>query len=150
MNDIDRKIIETLQADGRAAQALVAEAVGLSVSAVNERVRRLTEAGAFAVKAVPNAKALGFDVTAFLFVLLGKPDDDEPFVAAMAQIGEVQEVHHVTGEWSYLLKVRARSMADLERLMQKRIKTAPGITRSFTMIALSSPKETTALPMDLS
>lgn len=149
MDDIDRKIIDVLQKDGRMAQAQIAEAVGLSVSAVNERVRRLTEAGTFAIKAVPNPEAVGFGVTAFLLVLLGKPSDDAPFCAAMAEVPEVQEVHHVTGEWSYLLKVRARSVGDLESLMQQRIKTAPGITRSFTMIALSSPKETSALPMVL-
>ena len=59
---------------------------------------------------------------------------------------QVQECHHVTGDWSYLLKVRARHTADLERLIGHTIKTWPGVVRTRTTLALSSPKETAALP----
>lgn len=147
MDAYDRKIIDTLQADGRAAQAVIAASVGLSLSAVNERVRRLTDSGAITVRAVPDPAALGFDVLAFVMILLGHPRDDGPFRAALAGVGEVQEVHHVTGEWSYLLKIRTPTTADLEKLLAERVKIIPGVTRSLTMIALSSPKETSALPM---
>mgnify|MGYP003442185545 CR=1 FL=1 len=68
------------------------------------------------------------------------------FRAAIAKIPEGLEAHHVTGEWSYLLQVRTASVATLETLLGRKIKVIPGITRSLTSIALSSPKETTVVP----
>jgi Lrp/AsnC family leucine-responsive transcriptional regulator len=58
----------------------------------------------------------------------------------------VLECHHITGDWSYLLKVRARSTEDLQHLLAVRIKGLPGVVRSRTSIALTSPKEATFLP----
>ena len=72
--------------------------------------------------------------------------DDTGFIAGCLGEPQVQECHHVTGDWSYLLKVRARHTADLERLIGHTIKTWPGVVRTRTTLALSSPKETAALP----
>lgn len=150
MDDFDRKIITLLQEDGRLAQTSIAASVGLSVSAVNERVRRLLDEEVITIRAIANPKAVGCEVLAFVMILLGRPDDDAPFRSAIAKIPEVLEAHHVTGEWSYLLKVRTPSVATLETLLGRRIKAIPGITRSLTSIALSSPKETTVVPVRVS
>jgi len=60
---------------------------------------------------------------------------------------EVQECHHVTGDDDYLLKVRCRHTQDLERLISEQLKSLPGILRTRTTIALSTTKETSALPL---
>jgi Lrp/AsnC family leucine-responsive transcriptional regulator len=146
MDDSDRKIVTLLQEDGRLAQTAIAASVGLSVSAVNERVRRLLQEEVITIRAIADPKAVGCEVLAFVMILLGRPEDDGPFRAAIAKIPEVLEAHHVTGEWSYLLKVRTASVATLETLLGRKIKVIPGITRSLTSIALSSPKETTVVP----
>ncbi|MFO1451487.1 MAG: Lrp/AsnC family transcriptional regulator [Opitutaceae bacterium] len=147
MDDFDRKIIGLLQEDGRLAQTSIATSVGLSVSAVNERVRRLLDEEVITIRAIADPKAVGCEVLAFVMILLGRPDDDGPFRSAIARIPEVLEAHHVTGEWSYLLKVRTPSVSTLEHLLGRRIKGIPGVTRSLTSIALSSPKETTVVPI---
>ena len=147
MDDIDRILLDAVQADGRRSLAALGEAVGLSTSAVNERLRRLQADGTLTgIHGRVDPRRVGFDVCAFVEILLGAPGDDATFVAGCRAERQVQECHHVTGDWSYLLKVRARSTADLEWLVASRIKTLPGVVRSRTTLALSSAKETSALP----
>lgn len=148
MDEIDRKMIEVVQADGRVTSAALAAATGLSVSAANDRLRRLQERGVIAGwTARVDPEAVGLGMLAFLFVLVDRTEHNAPFLAAASALPEVLELHHVTGEWSYLLKVRVAGTKALERLVSDRIKTIPGVARSLTFIALSSAKETAALPV---
>ncbi|MEQ9335123.1 Lrp/AsnC family transcriptional regulator [Thalassobaculum sp.] len=148
MDEIDRKIIDIVQADGRVTNAALAAATGLSVSAANDRLRRLQERGVIAGwHARVDPEAVGLGLLAFVFVLVDRTEHNRPFVAAATALPEVLELHHVTGEWSYLLKVRAAGPRALEGLITDRIKAIPGVARSMTFIALSSSKETAALPV---
>lgn len=148
MDEIDRKIIDIVQADGRVTNAALASATALSVSAANDRLRRLQERGVIAGwSARVDPDAVGLEMLAFLFVLIDRTEHNAPFLAAASALPEVLELHHVTGEWSYLLKVRVAGTRALERLVSDRIKTIPGVARSLTFIALSSAKETAALPV---
>ena len=52
------------------------------------------------------------------------------------------ECHHVTGQWSYVLKLRVATNAALERVIVDRIKSIPGVARTETVIVLSSAKDT--------
>lgn len=149
MDDIDRKITSYIQADGRASYADIGAAAGLSVSAVNERLKKLQAGGVIqGWGARISPKAAGLDVLAFVEVLLDRPEHDAPFRDAMRATPAVQECHHVTGDWSYLLKVRVPDTDALERFLSERLKSLPGVARSHTVIALSSVKETPILPMD--
>ena len=149
VDDIDRKIIAHIQQDGRASYADIGAAAGLSVSAVNERLKKLQAGGAIqGWGARLSPKALGLDVLAFVEVLLERPEHDAPFRSAVLAMPAVQECHHVTGEWSYLLKVRVPDTEALERFLSDRLKTLPGVARSHTVIALSSVKDTPALPVE--
>ena len=148
MDDMDRKIVAHVQQDGRASYAEIGAAVGLSVSAVNERLKKLQVTGVIAgwgARIAP--KPVGLDVLAFVHVLLERPEHDAGFRAAMTGNAAVQECHHLTGEWSYLLKVRVPDTAALERFLTAELKALPGVVRSHTAIALSSVKETAALPV---
>lgn len=147
MDSIDRILLDAVQTDGRRALSALAAEVGLSTSAVNERLRRLAAEGVLSgTHGHVDARRAGFDVCAFIEVLLAAPGDDAGFVVGCLGEPQVQECHHVTGDWSYLLKVRARNTGDLERLVGRRIKSWPGVVRTRTTLALSSPKETAALP----
>ena len=110
MDDIDRKIIDIVQGNGRVTNAALAEATGLSVSAANDRLRRLGERWVIAGwTARIDPEAVGLGLLAFVFVLVDRTEHNAPFLAAASALPEVLELHHVTGEWSYLLKVRAAS-----------------------------------------
>lgn len=139
MDRIDHKIITLLAEDCRRSLADIGAGVNLSPSAVNERIRRLTASGAirrFTVEADP--EALGLPVTAFIWVALA-PDSDEAAFRSFAQTRpEISECHHVTGPWSYLLKIHSPSLAGIEAFLST-LKERRFLARSETMIALSSP-----------
>ncbi len=146
LDAIDRTLLALLQADGRTPLAELGRAVGLAVSSVNERVRKLTERGVISgIHAHVAPEALGLDLLAFVFVGWSDPGTEPRFLARVAAEPAVLECHHVTGAWNYLLKVRVRNTRTLEAFLGAVIKGVEGIERTETLIALSSPKETSAL-----
>jgi len=148
MDQVDRKIIGIVQASGRATNAEISAACGLSVSAANDRLRRLQDRGVitgWTARVDPDAVDLG--LLAFMFVEIDRTEHNQAFLDAAAAVPEVLELHHVTGEWSYLLKIRTRDTKALEALITARIKALPGVVRSLTHIALSSAKDNGTLPV---
>jgi Lrp/AsnC family transcriptional regulator, leucine-responsive regulatory protein len=122
--------------------------VGLSVSGVNERLKRLRGRGLIrGCVAIVEPRAVGIDVCAFVHVLIERPEHNDGFLVAMRDTPAVLECHHVTGDFSYLLKVRVPDTAALETLLSDVIKRLPGVVRTQTVIALSSAKETTGLDL---
>ncbi|MFD7974953.1 Lrp/AsnC family transcriptional regulator [Streptomyces sp. NPDC059071] len=115
----DWRILDALQAQGRASFAELARAVSMSPSAVTERVRRLEEAGVIAgYTAIIDQERLGLPILAF--VRLRYPNANyKPFHDLIATTPEVLEAHHVTGDDCFVLKVAARSMRHLEEISGK-------------------------------
>src|SRR5262245_35072277 len=120
MDGIDRIILDVIQRDGRASLAIIGERAGLSISATNERIRKLEARGLITGwGARVDAGLAGFGLLAYVLVLLSGPEHEEAFLELVRSLDEVQECHHVTGEWSYLLKARTAGTAGLERLLAK-------------------------------
>ena len=139
MDEIDRRIIGLLAEDARRALAEIGAAVGLSASAVNDRIRRLQAQGAirrFTVDTDP--AALGLPVLAFVWVALRDGADEPAFRAYAAAHPAVTECHHVTGPWSYLLRLRLPDLAAVETVLAQ-FKAQGSLGRSETVLALSSP-----------
>lgn len=152
IDDIDAKILELLQAEGRLKRSEIAESVGLSLPSVSERMRKLEERGIIAgYHAVVDAKRLQMDITAFIRVMVDRSRYFTEFVERAIDLDEVQEVHSVTGEGSHMLRVCTRNTASLERLLSK-IQAWPGVHGTSTSIVLTSFKDTRTLhvtPMNL-
>ncbi|MEU2656846.1 Lrp/AsnC family transcriptional regulator [Streptomyces sp. NPDC007325] len=131
----DWRILDALQAQGRASYAELARAVSMSPSAVTERVRRLEEAGVITgYTAVVDHERLGLPILAF--VRLRYPTGNyKPFHDLVAATPEVLEAHHVTGDDCFVIKVAARSMRHLEEISGK-IGTLGSVT---TSVVYSSP-----------
>jgi Lrp/AsnC family leucine-responsive transcriptional regulator len=68
--------------------------------------------------------------------------------AAIAELPEVLECWHVTGEFDYILKVAVRNRADLQRFILDRLTPVPGLARVNTSLVLGVEKSTTALPLE--
>lgn len=149
MDEIDRRILEHIQRRGRDTYAEIGAEVGLSVSAVNERLKKLQANGTITGwHAHVAPKIVGRDVLAFMFVLLERPDHERRFVESVAALPEVLECHHVTGEWSYLLKLRLRAIGEVETALADTIKRIPHAVRTHTFFALHSAKESSFVPCD--
>ena len=145
---IDAQILHLLQTDGRVKRTDIAEAVGLSIPSVSDRMRKLTERGVLnGTHATLAAKRIGWDVTAFVFVQSTGSDHYPEFIETVTAMDEVQELHSVTGDGSHVLKVRVRNTTGLERLLA-RLQAVPGVRGTRTSLVLSTHKETTYLPAE--
>lgn len=148
IDDIDRKLLSILQVNGRTSLAELSQAVGLAISSVNERIRKLHEREVIeGVHVAVSASALRLDLMAFIFVGWVDPATEERFLARVAEEPAILEAHHVTGAWNYLLKVRTHTTRDLEAFLGNIVKAVPGVQRTETLIVLSSAKDTRHLPL---
>lgn len=150
LDAIDRIIISRLQTDGSLTYAEIGAAAGLSASAVNDRLKRLRAEGVIRrMSAEIDPAALGLTLLAFVLVAVNEPAGEAGFRDAMKAAPEILECHHLTGDFSHLLKLRLRDTAHLEHFLMDRLKPLAGVTRTHTLIALSSVKETHILPATL-
>jgi Lrp/AsnC family leucine-responsive transcriptional regulator len=125
----------------------IGHAVGLSVPAAAERVKKLKDSGFIKEFAtVLNPNELGYDITAFIVVDCTSSDLFDHVVEKAAQNKNVLECHSITGEGSHLLKIRALNSEDLEMQLSK-IQSWSGVVRTHTMYVLSTYKETTEIAL---
>jgi Lrp/AsnC family leucine-responsive transcriptional regulator len=147
LDEIDLRLLELLQEQGRTSQHDLAVAVGLSSPAVGERVRKLEERGIIRqFSAVLDPKLLGRDVTAFIFTGIAGSQYYPDFRRRVAEHPEVLECHSITGQGSHVLKIRTDSTSTLEALLAE-IQSWQGVQWTTTSIVLSTIKETFALGM---
>ena len=150
MDGIDRIILDQLQADSTQTYAEIGAAAGLSASAVNDRLKRLRAEGVVRrLSADVDPTALGLALLGFVLVAVNDPPGEGRFREHMKAAPEVLECHHLTGDFSYLLKLRLRDTAHLEQFLMDRLKPLAGVVRTHTLIALSTVKETHILPASL-
>ena len=148
IDTIDLALIELLQKDARTPQAQLAATVGLAPSSVNERIRKLGERGLIAgYHAKISPEVMGYDLLAFLYVAWSKTETERAFLKKIINQPTIMEVHHVTGIWNYMLKVRVKNTRMLEGLLARVIKSVAGVERTETIIVLSSLKETSQIPI---
>ena len=142
LDAIDRRLVEMLQADGRATQKELARAVKLSQPAVAERIHKLEKRGVITgYTALVDAGRLGKDITAFIGVAIGHPKNFHGFAHKVLANPDVLECHRVAGQDSYLLKVKTTNTASLDHLLIEELRTIAGVTRTHTTLVLSSIKE---------
>jgi Lrp/AsnC family leucine-responsive transcriptional regulator len=141
LDELDLRLLEALQRNGRATFAELGSVVGLRAPAVHERVKRLEQRGQIrSYGARLDGKRLGFTLVAFVSCYTSPDCDYDAFVRRLAAVPEICEVHSVAGEESYLCKVVTRSTHHLDDLLA-RLKTMPGMARTRTTIVLSTPFE---------
>lgn len=143
LDDLDRAILRALEADAGQSAGALGRALGLSQPACWRRIRRLEEGGVIAGRRLEiDAQALGFGVTVFLGIKLATKGrvSLEDFERAATAIPEVQVVQHVLGLFDYRLKVRARDIADFERVLRRRIMTLPGVGQVEANVLLSEER----------
>lgn len=141
IDELDIRLLEALQGNGRSTFAELGAAVGLKAPAVHDRVKRLESRGyvrGYAARL--DCKMLGLELAAFISCYTTPDCDYERFTAALTAMPEVCEVHSVAGEESFVLKVMTRATTHLDNLLS-RLKSVPGMARTKTTIVLSTPFE---------
>ncbi len=144
IDQIDRNILQALEADGRLANVALADRVGLSPSACLRRVQELERSGIIAgYRAVLDRSKLG--VGAVIFVTVGLSGhlkkDALAFEAAMANAPEVRECHNVTGAVEYILRVEVADLAAYKDFHADTLGVLPMVQSITSHICLGSAKD---------
>jgi len=145
LDDIDHKILDIIQKEGRTRRNDLADRVGLSLPSVSERLRKLEDAGIITgYFAKLNHQKLGKDITAFVLATVDSSKHYNSFVEHVDGTDDILECHAITGEGTHLLKIRTENTASLEKLLAK-IQSWTGVVKTTSSVVLSSPKETSAI-----
>jgi len=152
LDAIDRRILQALQAEGRATYDELASAVGLSASATLRRVKRLEDSGVISgYVALLAPERVGLALTAYINVRLAKTSATrspmEAFAAAVQTWPEVVECAALTGDMDYLLRVLVRDMDHYSRFVMDSLLKHPAVQDCKTSFMLRRLKGTTALPI---
>lgn len=138
MDAVDRKIIDALRLDGRATYAELGRQVGLSASAVHERVGKLEATGVIlGYHAVVDPGAVGLGVTALVGIHPTDTADDEEVAAELGRLPEVESCYTVAGDDAFVVKVRVATVDQLERTLV-RLRRIGGVSRTRTTVVLST------------
>ncbi|MEJ7732965.1 MAG: Lrp/AsnC family transcriptional regulator [Polyangiaceae bacterium] len=151
LDETDRAILRILQDNGRTTNAALAEAVGLTATPMLARIKKLEQSGAIQrYTALVDRFALGRGTMAFVMVKLAEhrlPAHNR-FLETVSAYPEVLEVHHVSGEEDFILKVVVRDIEEYEHFLLHRLTRVAGIDRVTTTFVLSTRKNETAIPID--
>jgi Lrp/AsnC family transcriptional regulator, leucine-responsive regulatory protein len=148
IDNIDLRILDMLQRNGKLSQAKIAGAVGLTTPSVNERIKKMERHGMIkGFVALLDHEKMGFPLTAYVDVALEHPRFEKGFVDDLERLLDVQECHYLAGDYAYRLKVKAADPATLADFLQRRLLSIKGVVRTRTEVSLSSKKESTLLPL---
>ncbi|GLZ31644.1 AsnC family transcriptional regulator [Lentzea sp. NBRC 105346] len=140
LEPIDRAILKELAADGRCSFTDLAERVGLSVSAVHQRVKRLEQRGVLKGYAARlDGDEIGLPLTAFISLFPIDPAAPDDYPKRLEHLPQIEACYSVAGDASYVLRVRVASPAALEDLLRQIRESAHVSTR--TTVVLSTPYE---------
>ena len=145
LDELDLKILRTLQQNGRTKRNELAEQVQLSVPSVSERLKKLEDnkiIEGYYTKV--NRQTFGYDILAFILVMMDSSKHYKDLIKHVEKHPSILECHSVLGEGSHLLKVLVKNTEALEKLLSE-IQTWPGVTGTKTTYVLSTIKETTAI-----
>jgi len=151
LDEIDRRILASLQAYARLRNVELAEQVGLSASPCLRRVKRLEETGVirgFATLVDP--EAVGLPVSVFVQVTLERQSEAalETFESHIAEWPEVMECYLMTGDADYLLRVVAADLTAYQEFLMNKLTRVEGVASIKSSFALRRIAYRTALPVD--
>ncbi|MCF6216092.1 MAG: Lrp/AsnC family transcriptional regulator [Emcibacter sp.] len=150
LDDIDCKILENLQNDGRITNVELAEKVGITAPPCLRRVRALEEAGYIqGYHAELNAESMGFGLTVFAMVGLHSQAESDlmAFEERVAEWPLVRETYMLNGEIDFILKIVARDLAQFQNFLTTKLTPAPNVDSVKTSLSIRCAKKLHGVPV---
>lgn len=137
IDGIDKIILRMLSRDARTPIVLLSKASGISGAAVHQRLKKLEKAEIISgSQIILNPRILGYKTLAFIGIYLDKAIRNPEAVKQLEQIDEVIECHYTTGNWSIFVKLLCKDNEHLMELLNKKIQSVEGVSRTETFISL--------------
>jgi len=140
LDDVDKRLIEALQRDGRLPYTQLGQEVGLSEAAVRQRVRRLVDTGVTQIVAVTDPMTLGFRRMAMVGIRVD--GDTRETAEAIAALPQINYLVIVAGSYDLLVEVVCENDDDLLELLNGELRKIPGVRSTETFTYLRICKET--------
>ena len=149
MDRIDKTILHMLAQNANETATRIGEAVGLSVPAVNKRIRRLQQDGVIRrFTILTDGKQVGRPICAFIWLVVQYGAGVEGLISTLERDPEVLACYAVTGEYDYMVQVCTPDVQALEEKILK-LKRYKGVVKSYTMLSLQEHKFQPAVLPDL-
>jgi len=137
IDGIDKIIIKGLIKDARVSIMELSKLVGISGAAVHQRLKKLEKSDLIKGSQIKiNTKLLGYKTMAFIGIYLDKAMVNPDAVKQLREIHEVIECHYTTGNWSIFIKILCKDNEHLMNLLNYKIQTIKGVSRTETFISL--------------
>ena len=145
LDQVDRDILNILQAEGRSSASHIAEVIGMSIPAVTDRIKKLQESDVIiGFTTLLDHRRVGLDVSAFITVISESSAHYSDIVRAANQTPEIVQCFTTTGNGSHVLLAITENTSSLEKLLRI-IQEWPGVMRTETQMILSSYKSINTL-----
>ena len=152
LDEIDRRILAELQADGRMTNVELARRVGISAPPCLRRVRALEEQGYIrGYHADIDARELGFEVQVFAMVRLASQSEPDlsAFETRVQGWPMVRECHMLNGEIDFILKCVAPDLSSFQRFLTGQLTAAPNVASVKTSLVIRAAKDDPAIPFEI-
>lgn len=152
LDEIDRKILAELQADGRMTNVELARRVGISAPPCLRRVRSLEEMGFIrGYHADIDARELGFEVQVFAMVRLASQSERDlsAFEALVQGWPLVRECHMLNGEIDFILKCVSPDLPSFQRFLTDQLTAAPNVASVKTSLVIRGAKDQPSVPFEI-
>ncbi|MDB3927559.1 Lrp/AsnC ligand binding domain-containing protein [Flavobacteriaceae bacterium] len=137
IDGIDKRIILELTNNSRTPVLEISRKIGISGAAIHQRIRKLEDSGLISGHHLKlNPKVLGYSTLAFVGVYFDKAERNSEAIKSMKNIPEILECHYTTGNWSVLIKILCKDNEDLMLILNKKIQSIDGVSRTETFISL--------------
>jgi len=137
VDGIDKIILKALMHDARRSVLAISKLTGISGAAVHQRIKKLEKAQVISgSQIIINSKILGYKTVAFIGIFLDKAIRNPEAVNQLRNINEVIECHYTTGNWSIFVKLLCKDNEHLMELLNKKIQSVEGVSRTETFISL--------------
>ena len=136
LDSVDKEIIYMLMDNAKTSLAHISKNVGISTTAVHQRIKKLEQAGVIENSiSFLNPKKIGYKVVSYIGVFLDQPSHYPDAIKALKDVNEVVEAHYTTGNYTIFLKVLCRDNDHLMQILNK-LQKLKGVTRTETFISL--------------
>ena len=148
LDEIDSKLLVLLQADSKQTNKELSNKLNLSVTAAYERIKKLEKAGVIdKYVALVKKEKINKGFVAFCHIKLVKHSQEYvvKFEKEVANLNEVLECYHISGDYDYLLKVLVEDMEAFREFMVEKLTSISHIGSTHSMFVISEVKHTTAI-----
>ena len=136
LDSVDKEIIYMLMDNAKTSLAHISKNVGISTTAVHQRIKKLETAGVIENSiSFLNPRKIGYKVVSYIGVFLDQPSHYHDAIKALKDVNEVVEAHYTTGNYTIFLKVLCRDNDHLMEILNK-LQKLKGVTRTETFISL--------------